>query len=115
VLVMRLIAYAYTYHYLNWFSKTSVIRWHEVSKPRITAIVALWLLSVGLYAVNYRIGVIALYCLSFMHVFLEFPLNHVTFIGIGREVAKWGKKKPIVPAAVVVAGSPTLLSKENAR
>ena len=24
--VMRLIAFAYTYHYLNWFSKTSVIK-----------------------------------------------------------------------------------------
>ncbi|MEA2718904.1 MAG: hypothetical protein QOJ39_768 [Candidatus Eremiobacteraeota bacterium] len=26
VMVMRLIAFAYTYHYLNWFSKTSVIK-----------------------------------------------------------------------------------------
>jgi hypothetical protein len=30
--IKRLIAFAYTYHYLKWFSKTSVIKWHEISK-----------------------------------------------------------------------------------
>lgn len=28
--IQSLIAFAYTYHYLNWFSKTSIIKWHEV-------------------------------------------------------------------------------------
>ena len=32
LIVMRLIAFAYTYHYLNWFSKTSIIKWHEIPK-----------------------------------------------------------------------------------
>jgi hypothetical protein len=32
VLLMRFIAFAYLYHYLNWFSKTEVIRWHKVPK-----------------------------------------------------------------------------------
>lgn len=107
VLVMRFIAYAYTYHYLNWFSKTSIIRWHEVSKPRIAAIVSLWLVSVGLYAINYKTGVIALYCLSFMHVFLEFPLNHVTFLGIGREIVKRRRNAAASQAAVP---APVLIS-----
>ena len=31
-IVMRFIAFSYTYHYLNWFSKTSVIQWRKVSK-----------------------------------------------------------------------------------
>lgn len=26
------IAFAYTYHYLNWFSKTEVIKWHQIPK-----------------------------------------------------------------------------------
>ena len=73
--MMRFIAFAYTYHYLNWFSKTSIIRWHQVNRSRLIGIVALWLLAVGLYGFDYRVGFIALYTLSFMHVFLEFPLN----------------------------------------
>ena len=30
IMLMRFIAFAYMYHYLNWFSKTEVIRWHKV-------------------------------------------------------------------------------------
>ncbi len=86
VLVMRFIAYAYTYHYLNWFSKTSVIGWHEVSRRRLVSIGVLWVLSLALYLWNYKTGFIALYCLSFLHVFLEFPLNHLTFVGIVKEL-----------------------------
>ncbi len=86
VAVMRFIAFAYTYHYLNWFSKTSVIKWNEVSKKRMTAIIVLWVLSVLLYVISYRTGFYALFLLSMLHVFLEFPLNHYTFIGIGKEI-----------------------------
>ena len=34
IMLMRFIAFAYLYHYLNWFSKTEVIRWHKVPKVR---------------------------------------------------------------------------------
>jgi hypothetical protein len=81
--VMRFIAFAYTYHYLNWFSKTKVIRWHEISRRRFIAIAVFYCISVGLYAINYQWGISALFCLSLIHVFLEFPLNHRTFVGIG--------------------------------
>ncbi|HEX6100266.1 MAG TPA: hypothetical protein VF432_28385 [Thermoanaerobaculia bacterium] len=84
--VMRLIAFAYTYHYLNWFSKTSVIGWHRVPKPRAAAILVAWTAAVGLYAVDYTIGLSVLYVLSVLHVLLEFPLNHQTFAGIGSEL-----------------------------
>jgi len=84
--VMRFIAFAYTYHYLNWFSKTKVIRWHEIPRRRYIAIAFFYLLSVGVYAVNYRWGISALFCLSLIHVFLEFPLNFRTFIGIGNHI-----------------------------
>jgi hypothetical protein len=84
--VMRLIAFAYTYHYLNWFSKTSVIGWHEVSRRRAAVIVAAWLASLALYALDYDTGMMALYLLSILHVMLEFPLNHRTLAGIGREL-----------------------------
>ena len=84
--VMRFVAFAYTYHYLNWFSKTKVIRWHEIPRRRYMAIAVLYCLSVGVYAVDYQWGVSALFCLSLIHVFLEFPLNHKTFIGIGNHL-----------------------------
>ena len=83
--IMRFIAFAYTYHYLNWFSKTTVIKWNEISKQRMAIIILLWILSVVLYAFSYKIGFYALFLLSMLHVFFEFPLNHQTFIGIGKE------------------------------
>jgi hypothetical protein len=84
--VMRLIAFAYTYHYLNWFSKTSIIRWHEVSRRRFVAIVGVWLGAVAVYAHDYSLGLSLLYMLSLLHVLLEFPLNHKTFAGIAAEL-----------------------------
>jgi hypothetical protein len=82
VRVQRFIAFAYTYHYLNWFSKTSIIQWYRI--PRAWAIVnfVVWVLSVGLYLSNFRIGLAVLFGLSFSHVVLEFPLNHRTFLEI---------------------------------
>lgn len=86
LIVMRLIAFAYTYHYLNWFSKTSIIKWHEISRVRTGVIIGLWLISLGVYAYDYQVGMITLYFLSVLHVMLEFPLNHLTFAGIGKEI-----------------------------
>lgn len=86
LIVMRLIAFAYTYHYLNWFSKTSIIKWHEISRVRTVVIIGLWLISLGVYAYDYQVGMITLYFLSVLHVMLEFPLNHLTFAGIGKEI-----------------------------
>lgn len=91
--IMRFIAFAYTYHYLNWFSKTSVIKWHQVPKKVLAGTIILWLMAVGLYLVDYNLGLKVLFFLSFLHVFLEFPLNIVSFTGIGKEVASLGKAK----------------------
>jgi hypothetical protein len=82
--LMGFIAFAYLYHYLNWFSKTSIIRWNEISRARLTVILAVWLVSVALYAYDGRVGFRWLFFLSFVHVLLEFPLNHVTVMSIGR-------------------------------
>lgn len=73
------IAFAYTYHYLNWFSKTTVIGWHKkLTQKKSILIGVLWLLSVGLYFYNYSIGLAVLLFLSLLHVILEFPLNIIT-------------------------------------
>jgi len=90
--IMRFIAFAYTYHYLNWFSKTSVIKWHQVPKKILFGTIGLWLISIALYLYDYNLGLQVLFFLSFLHVFLEFPLNVVSFTGIGKEVAGFVKK-----------------------
>src|SRR5207244_6947152 len=84
--IMRFIAFAYAYHYLNWFSKTAVIRWHAAAVRRPWAILGLWAAAVALYFLNYGIGFVALATLSLLHVFLEFPLNVRPVVGIGREL-----------------------------
>lgn len=93
VAIMRFIAFAYTYHYLNWFSKTTVIKWNQISRQRMAVIIVLWVLSVILYVFSYKIGFYALFLLSMLHVFFEFPLNHQTFIGIGKELKVISKRK----------------------
>lgn len=85
IMLMRFIAFAYLYHYLNWFSKTEVIRWHKVPKIRFAAVILLWILACGAYAYDYSIGLNFLFFLSFTHVLLEFPLNIVSIVGIGTE------------------------------
>ncbi len=83
--IMGLIAFAYTYHYLNWFSKTSIIQWHNIPRSRLIAVIVIWLGSIVSYAYDYRFGLRWLFFLSFTHVLLEFPLNHLSIINIGRE------------------------------
>ncbi len=86
IALMRFIAFAYMYHYLNWFSKTEIIRWHKVPKSRFVVVLFAWVISIVLYSVNFRLGFQWLFLLSFMHVMLEFPLNVVSCVGILSEV-----------------------------
>jgi len=92
--LMAFIAYAYTYHYLNWFSKTSIIRWHEVPRARMGWILGIWIASLALSAWNYQTGFRWLFFLSFTHVLLEFPLNHLTWVGIGKQIRNGASSKP---------------------
>ena len=79
-------AFAYTYHYLNWFSNTKVIAWHQIKKSRLITALCIWAGSVALYFYDYKLGLAALFFLSVLHVFLEFPLNLLTFVGIYKEL-----------------------------
>lgn len=88
IILTRIIAFAYTYHYLNWFSKTRVINWHKMTVTCSVIIGIVWAASVALYFYNYRIGIKWLFMLSLAHVILEFPLNHRSFIGIGKELGR---------------------------
>lgn len=77
------IAFAYTYHYLNWFSKTTVIGWHKnLTQQKSVVILLVWLASIALYWYNYKAGVAIVLFLSMLHVLLEFPLNIITIKAI---------------------------------
>jgi hypothetical protein len=85
--VQMFISFAYTYHYLNWFSKTTIIGWHKkLTQKRSLFIIILWLASVALYFYNYRIGLTLLLFLSLLHVFMEFPLNVISIKAIGNSI-----------------------------
>lgn len=74
--VQIFIAFAYTYHYLNWFVKTSVIGWAKSLRLKnILFVSAIWILSIALYLYNYQMGLTVLFILSMLHVLAEFPLN----------------------------------------
>ena len=98
--VVRFLAFAYTYHYLNWFSKTSIIGWHQISATRTALILAIWIASLGLYAYDYVLGLSWLFLLSFGHVVLEFPLNFRSVHGIFGEL-----RNRIAPVEPTVGGS----------
>ena len=93
IAVARFIAFAYTYHYLNWFSKTTVIKWHEVSKKRLLIILFLWIGSIISYLIDYNFGFKVLFLFSILHVLLEFPLNIVSIKGIAIELKSLISKK----------------------
>ncbi len=81
--VQIFIAFCYTYHYLNWFSKTSIIGWNKLlSKAKFAVIFLLWICSIFLYWYDYKTGYIVLFFLSILHVVLEFPLNITSIKGI---------------------------------
>lgn len=83
------IAFAYTYHYLNWFSKTSVIGWRKaLSTRRSMWVLAIWMFSMALYVYDFKLGLTAMFFLSVAHVVLEFPLNVFTIKGIFEVVTK---------------------------
>ena len=91
--VQMFISFAYTYHYLNWFSKTNLIGWYrEISQKQLAIVVLIWSISMFLYYYDYRVGLVFLLFLSFMHVFLEFPINIVSIKGIIVELVNRRKR-----------------------
>ena len=74
--------------------RSSIIRWHEVPRWRFGAVLTLWIVSLAIYAWDYAVGMALLFSLSLAHVYLEFPLNAQSFVGIGREVRTLARSLP---------------------
>ena len=73
---MMFISFIYCYHYLNWFSKTTVIKWHKMlNKKKMIAIAVIWITIMFLYWYDFGLGLLISLFLGFIHVILEFPLN----------------------------------------
>jgi hypothetical protein len=92
-----LLAFVYSYHYLNWFIKAEVIRWTDISTTRLTLIVAASAVSTALYFYDYTFGFTVLLALSLVHVVLEFPLDSLALrqlgTAIGQNVAQRARRR----------------------
>jgi hypothetical protein len=73
--LLRLFAFVYLFHYLNWFTKTELLNWHKTSRRVWTGIWVLYAASASFYLWDFRLGFLAATFLSLLHVLLEFPLN----------------------------------------
>jgi hypothetical protein len=78
------LAFAYAYHYLNWFSKTEVIAWHKMPKGRVGLLVAAYAAMIGSYAVSFQVGLALSVLAASLHIFLELPLDARAIMGLWR-------------------------------
>jgi hypothetical protein len=87
-----LLAFVYTYHYLNWFIKAEIIHWNRMTKGRLALVAAASAASTALYFYDYAFGFTVLLAFSLAHIVLEFPLNSLALrqlgAAIGGSVAK---------------------------
>ncbi len=98
ITVMRFIAFTYMYHFLNWFSKTSIIKWHENSRFVLVGVFSVWIGVLILYWIDLSLSLNIIYVLGIFHVILEYPLNHRSFVGIGQELRKLFAGGSLTPA-----------------
>jgi hypothetical protein len=89
-----LLAFVYTYHYLNWFIKADVIRWAEIPRLRQALVAAASATSTALYFYDYAFGFTVLLALSLVHVVLEFPLNSLALRQLGVAAGQGFAQRP---------------------
>jgi hypothetical protein len=83
-----LLAFVYSYHYLNWFIKAEVIRWTDIPRGRLAMVIGASVGSTALYLYNYAAGFVVLLAFSLIHVLLEFPLDAVAARQLGEALRK---------------------------
>jgi hypothetical protein len=85
-----LLAFIYTYHYLNWFIKADVIRWADVPRARLALVIGAAGASTALYFYDFVFGFTVLLALSLVHIVLEFPLNSLAIRQLGQAIRQGG-------------------------
>jgi hypothetical protein len=83
-----LLAFVYTYHYLNWFIKAEIIHWNRMSKERLLLVIAASAASTALYFYDYAFGFTVLLAFSLAHIVLEFPLNGLALRQLGAAIGQ---------------------------
>jgi hypothetical protein len=73
--LMRVLAFAYLHHYLNWFEKTPRIGLDRLSPRQLRIAVGGWLFLLGATAVNVELGLMLALVPNVLHMVLELPLN----------------------------------------
>jgi hypothetical protein len=81
-----LLAFVYTYHYLNWFIKAELIHWNKMTKGRWALVAAASGVSTALYFYDYALGFTVLLAFSLVHIVLEFPLNSLALRQLGAAI-----------------------------
>ncbi len=81
--LMTFLSFIYMYHYLNWFSKTSLIQWHKsLTWTRSIIIATTWAILLIVLYFNFALGLWVAILFSAVHVILEFPLNILSIRGL---------------------------------
>jgi hypothetical protein len=81
-----LLAFIYTYHYLNWFIKAEVIRWNAMTRQRLILVAAASAGSTALYFYDYAFGFTVLLAFSLAHIVLGFPLDAIALRQLGAAI-----------------------------
>ena len=81
-----LLAFIYTYHYINWFVKAEVVHWNRMTRGRLAIVAAASATSTALYFYDYALGFTLLLAFSLLHVVLEFPLNSLALRQLGSAI-----------------------------
>ena len=97
-----LLAFVYTYHYLNWFIKADVIRWADIPRSRLAMVITASAASTALYFYDYAFGFTFLLALSLIHILLEFPLNSMALRQLGGALGS-GLRSVVAGPAVTAA------------
>ena len=98
VAIFRFLAFIYLHHYLNWFAKTELLKWHKVSRRGWAVILALYAAALGSYAYSFAAGFYTAYFLSLLHVLLELPLNWQAATGfVSKPWNAWRARAAAVP------------------
>jgi hypothetical protein len=87
-----LLAFVYTYPYLNWFIKAEIIHWNAMTKKRLAVVVMASGASTALYFYDYAFGFTVLLAFSLAHIVLEFPLNVLALRQLGAAIGSGAMK-----------------------
>jgi hypothetical protein len=76
--LLRLLAFIYLHHFLNWFDKTGRLGLLELPRRQLQGIALAWAGCVALYAWDLELGLLVVMLPNVLHVVMELPLNWQT-------------------------------------